>query len=57
MADLVNLNQYRKQRRRREAEEKAAANRPRFGRSKAERKKEQSESEKLAKDLDNKRLD
>ena len=57
MADLVNLNRYRKERNRRDAEKTAAENRARHGRSKTERKKERLDSAKAAKDLDNKRLD
>ena len=57
MADVVNLNQYRKRRNRRDADKTAAANRTRHGRSKAEREKLRRESDKAAKDLDNKRLD
>ena len=53
MADPVNLNQYRKQRNRREAEKTAAENRAHHGRSKAER----LDGAKAAKDLDDKRLD
>ena len=57
MADVVNLNQYRKRRRRRDDDKAAAANRARHGRSKAEREKLRRESDKAAKELDNKRLD
>jgi hypothetical protein len=57
MADPVNLNHYRKQRNRREAEKTAAENRAHHGRSKAERKKERLDGAKAAKDLDDKRLD
>jgi hypothetical protein len=57
MADVVNLNQYRKRRDRREDDKDAAANRVRHGRTKAERAKLRRESEKAAKDLDDKRLD
>jgi uncharacterized protein DUF4169 len=57
MAEIVNLNQYRKRRGKREAEKTAAENRARHGRSKAERRKERLEGDKAAKDLDNKRLD
>lgn len=57
MADIVNLRQFRKQRRRREAEEAAADNRVRHGTTKAAREKLRRESEKAAKDLDGKRLD
>jgi Domain of unknown function (DUF4169) len=57
MADIVNLNHYRKQRGRQEAERKAAANRVRFGRSKADRGKAERENAKSSKDLDDKRLE
>jgi hypothetical protein len=57
MADLVNLNKYRKQRDRRDAQKTAVENRARHGRSKAERKQERLDSDKAAKDLDNTRLD
>ncbi len=57
MADIVNLNQYRKKRERGEAEKTAAANRARHGRSKAERAKERSEADKAAKELGDKRLE
>ncbi len=57
MADVVNLNRYRKRRDRQDAEKTAAANRLRHGRSKAEREKLRRDGEKTAKDLDNKRLD
>jgi Domain of unknown function (DUF4169) len=57
MADIVNLNQYRKKRDRRAAEQRAAANRSRFGLGKGERTKAQHEAEKLKKELDDKRLE
>ena len=57
MADIVNLNQYRKRRDRREAEKGATENRVRHGRSKVDRQKERRENEKAAKDLEDKRLD
>jgi hypothetical protein len=57
MAELVNLNKYRKQRNRGDAQKTAAENRARHGRSKAERKLERLDSDKAAKDLDDKRLD
>lgn len=57
MADIVNLNQYRKRRDRRESEKAAAENRIRHGRSKADSQKERRENEKAAKELDDKRLD
>jgi hypothetical protein len=57
MAEIVNLNQYRKRRQRRDAAKEAAENRVAHGRSKAERKKNRHQHEKAAKDLDDKRLD
>jgi predicted phage gp36 major capsid-like protein len=57
MADLVNLRQFRKQQRRRDAEAEAAANRARHGASKAEREKLRRESKKAEQDLDSKKLD
>ena len=57
MADIVNLNQFRKKRDRRGAEKRAAENRRRFGVSKDERTKAQREADKLQKELDDKRLE
>jgi hypothetical protein len=57
MADPVNLNKYRKQRNRRDAQKIAAENRAHHGRSKAERKQARLDNDKAAKDLDNKRVD
>jgi hypothetical protein len=57
MADIVNLNQYRKKRDRQTAAKEAAENRVRFGRTKAERSKGRREADKAAKDLDDKRLE
>ena len=54
---IVNLNQYRKQRRRSEVERRAAENRFSFGRTKAERSKELSDTERARKELEGKRLD
>jgi hypothetical protein len=54
---IVNLNQYRKQRRRVEAERSAAENRVRFGRSKQERSKERLDNRRARKEIDDKRLD
>ena len=54
---IVNLNQYRKKRRRAEAERRATDNRVRFGRSKEERNKLLRESARARKELEGKRLD
>jgi hypothetical protein len=57
MADIVNLNRYRKQRDLRDAARTAAENRVRYGRSKVAREKDKSEARRSAKRLDDKRLD
>jgi hypothetical protein len=49
---IVNLNQYRKKRRRAEADRRAADNRVRFGRSKEERSRDLRESERTKKEID-----
>ena len=54
---IVNLNQYRKKRRRAEAGRRAADNRVRFGRGKEERSRDLRESERTKKEMDGKRLD
>jgi hypothetical protein len=56
-AMIINLNQYRKKRRRTAAETQAKENRVRFGRSKEERMAEQRERERAKKEVENKRLD
>lgn len=56
MADPVNLRRYRKQRARQAAEEQAAANRSRHGRTPAERRRDAAAAERQARELDGKRL-
>ena len=56
-AMIVNLNKYRKQLERAEAEQRAAENRVRFGRSKAARTTEEGDRKQSEKFLDDKRLD
>lgn len=56
MAEIINLRQIRKQRERAEKEAKAAANRRRFGRTKAERRASEAEEDRAARDLDGKQL-
>jgi Domain of unknown function (DUF4169) len=57
MSDIVNLNKYRKQRRRGEAAKLASENRVRFSRDKAERARTQAEQKRQARVLDRQRLD
>jgi Domain of unknown function (DUF4169) len=54
---IVNLNKYRKQRKRAEAEQRTAENRVRFGQDKAARTAERRDREQSEKSLDDKRLD
>ncbi|MDE1931992.1 MAG: DUF4169 family protein [Alphaproteobacteria bacterium] len=57
MAEPVNLNRFRKTKRRADAQKQAAENRVAFGRTKAEREAERLKAEKAARELDQKRLD
>ncbi|MDB5405792.1 MAG: hypothetical protein JWL84_704 [Rhodospirillales bacterium] len=57
MAEIVNLNQFRKQRARNAAELRAGENRRKFGRTKEEKSSLQREREKTEKELDDKRLE
>ena len=52
MAEPINLNRARKAKARVDAEAKAAENRIRFGRTKAEKSLEQARAGKAARDLD-----
>jgi hypothetical protein len=53
---IINLNRYRKNRKRAEAERGAAENRGRFGRSKAARMQELRENARARKEIEDKRL-
>jgi hypothetical protein len=57
MADVVNLNRFRKRVAKEAAAKQAAGNRARFGRSKQERAQEQQGSERAKALLDQHRLD
>ncbi len=57
MGDVVNLNQYRKQRSRTTSQKRASENRARFGRSKDEKTRQGNESDRASRDLDGKQLD
>jgi Domain of unknown function (DUF4169) len=57
MAEIVNLNRFRKARERDEREKAAAENRIRHGRPKPEREKNRAEQKKREKALDDKKLD
>ncbi|NWG92679.1 MAG: DUF4169 family protein [Parvularculaceae bacterium] len=57
MADIVNLNRARKKKRAAKKEKSAAANRAKFGRTKAEKSLENAKREKLNRLIDEHRLD
>lgn len=57
MGDIVNLNQFRKARRKADKERKAAENRVHFGRTRAQRALDQSEIAARKKSLDQRKLD
>lgn len=57
MAEIVNLNKFRKKQARDAARRTADRNRVGFGRTKSERSKTRAEADKAAKELDDKRLD
>jgi hypothetical protein len=57
MASVVNLNRFRKAKQRAEDEHRAAANRAAFGRTKTERQKAESERQRIARELDSKRIE
>jgi len=57
MAEIVNLNRYRKRQDRDAARKQAAENRVNFGRSKSAREQSRLQSDKSRKALDDKKLD
>lgn len=57
MATVINLNKFRKQKAREQAEAQAAENRVRFGRSKAEKQRDAAETEAAQHKLDQLRRD
>ncbi len=57
MASVVNLNRFRKAKKAAEAQRSAAENRAAFGRSKKERRQAENERDRLARDLDGKRIE
>jgi hypothetical protein len=52
MADVINLNKERKRRARDEAQRQAAANRVRYGRTKAQRERDAAEAEEARRRLE-----
>ena len=57
MGDLVNLNKFRKARQSREEKRKAAANRGKYGQSKAELLEMKTERDRTGRSLDGKRIE
>ncbi len=57
MAEIVNLNRFRKARERDAKAQRATENRTRFGRRKDERAKTEAEGKKAEQALDDKKLD
>ena len=56
MGDIINLNQYRKQRAHDEDAKRARSNRARFGRTGGEKAAEESTAKKAGEELEQKRL-
>jgi hypothetical protein len=57
MGDVVNLNQFRKQRARAASAKKAGENRARYGRTKDEKTRQVTDFDRTHRDLDGKQLD
>jgi hypothetical protein len=57
MAPIVNLNRFRKAKKREEAKQRAAENRTAFGRSKKDRRAGDEELKRAQRELDSKRLE
>jgi len=56
MGDVINLNQYRKQRERSERQKQSAENRTKYGRRKSDRVRNDQDQQKRSRELDNKLL-
>ncbi len=56
MGDLINLNQYRKQRERLERQKQAQGNRTKYGRRRSDRMRNDQEQQKSNRELNNKLL-
>ena len=57
MAEPINLNRFRKAKARAEKEQRAAENRAKFGRTKAEKAADEARDRKLKQDVDGSKLD
>ena len=56
-AEIVNLNKFRKQLNREISERQAQVNRVKFGQTKAEKRRQEYEAQRKAKELTNKQMD
>ena len=56
MTDIVNLNRFRKKKRAKADEKRAAENRVKFGRTKAQKASEKSERDRRDREIDGRRL-
>jgi hypothetical protein len=57
MAEIINLKDFRKARARTEAEAKASENRAKFGRTRGERNRQSTESERSRRELDGTKIE
>jgi Domain of unknown function (DUF4169) len=57
MNSIINLNRFRKAKKRAEAQQRTAENRALFGRSKKDRRAAESERQSATRDFEGKRLD
>lgn len=57
MAEIVNLNRFRKARKRQDTDRQADANRVKFGRTKAEKENDRRAEERRRQEIDGKKLD
>lgn len=57
MAEIVNLNRWRKAKAKEEKTRQAEVNRVAFGRTKAEKERDRKQAEQQAKDLDGKKVE
>jgi Domain of unknown function (DUF4169) len=57
MGDLINLKRFKKHISREQAEQEAAANRARFGRTRSEREREETHNQRARELLDQHRID
>lgn len=57
MGDVVNLNQFRKQRSRTASQKRASENRAKFGRNKDDKTRQAHDTDRTSRELDGKQID